>query len=67
MRKHPLLNTVLNRSEGLGGIPSLIAITFLSVKYKIEYFAGMLYKLVKFLLITEGELLWHGNAGLSLS
>lgn len=54
MRKHSLLNTALNDSQGLGNIPSLItSITFLFVEYKIEYFAGMLHKLLKFLLLEE--------------
>ena len=44
-----------------------LSITFLLLKYKIEYFAGVLYKLLKFLLITEGKLLWHGNVALSVS
>ena len=58
-RKHPLLNTVLNFSKGLGNIASLItSYYFLSSTSLKFYFASMLDKLLKFLLTEEGK--WLG-------
>lgn len=60
MRKHPLLNTALNSSRGLGNIPSLItSITFLFVEYEIEYFAGTPHTSLKFLLLGDVGSLWR--------